>query len=223
LRSLIHNKNIIHSIWEYKSKTLLISLLLSIILSSGCTNNSPEIISSDEQITKQSTSPNWVKLPGDKGRDFSVDSKFSAQKIINGKDGGFIKLNVKIERPKHKFGDFEINTTVTVEKHSFPDDQERLFTVTLNPNDAFLKISPSPNTLNKHIKVDWEIKGFDVSDIIPNTFNFFYIGYLNEMVETSKEELTVDYRNHKIKVKNAIINSTTTENTPKGAWYGFTL
>ena len=204
-------------------KTLLFSLLLSFILLNSCTDDSSELISTDEQITKESTSPNWVKLPGDKGKDFSTDSKYSAQKIINGKEGGVINLNVKIERPKHKLGNFEIKTTVTVEKHSFPDDEERLFTVTLNPNDAFLKISPSPNTLNKHIKVDWEIQGFDVSDIISNKFNFYYIGYLNEMVETSKEELTVDYRNHKIKVKNAIINSVTTGDTPDGTWYGFIL
>ena len=128
-------------------------------------DDSSDLISSDAQVTKQSTSPNWVKIPGDKGQDFSADSKYSAQKIINGKVGGVIKLNVKI---------------------------------------------------------DWEIKGFDVSDINPNTFNFFYVGELNEMVETSKEELTVDYKKHKLIVKGAIINSTSTGNTPEGICYGFT-
>jgi hypothetical protein len=169
-------------------KIFLFSLLFSTILLIGLGDDSSDLTSSDAQITKLSTSPKWVKLPGDKGRDFSVDSKYSAKKIINGKDGGVIKLNVKIERPNHAFGDFEIKTTVKVEKHSFPDNEERLFTITLNPNNAFLNISPSPNTLYKHIKVDWEIKGFDVSDINTDTFNFFYADYNNKMMETSKEE-----------------------------------
>ena len=197
--------------------------VLSAFILVGWTDNSSDLTSSDAQIKRLSTSPNWIKLPGDKGKDFSVGSKFSAQELINGEDGGVINLNFKIKRPGHKFGDFEINTRVQVEEHSFSDNEERLFTITLNPNNAFLNISPSPNTLDKHIKVDWEIKGFDVSNINPNTFNFIYVGDNNEMLETTKEELTVDYKKHKIEVKKAIIDPTATGDTPDGAWYGFTL
>ena len=204
-------------------RTSLIVLILAVLILVGWTHKSSDLTSSETQITKLSTSPNWVKLPGDKGKDFSVGSKFSAQKLINGEDGGVINLNIKIKRPGHKFGDFEIQTSVQVEEHSFPDNEERLFTITLNPNNTFLNISPSPNTLFKHVKVDWEIKGIDVSDINTDTFNFFYVGDGNEMMETSKDELTVDYNEHKIKVKNAIIDPTATGDTPDGAWYGFTL
>lgn len=203
-------------------KTILFSLLFSTIILIGYSNDSSNLTSSDEQITQKSTSQNWVTLPGDKGEDFSVDSEYSAQKLITGEDGGVIKLNIKIKRPDHKYGDFEIKTKVKVEKHSFPDNEERLFTITLNPNYAYLNISPSPNTLYKHIKVDWEIKGIDVSDINPETFNFFYVGDSNEMLETTKEVLAVDNNKHKIKVKNAVIDPTTTGDTPDGAWYGFT-
>jgi len=111
---------------------------------------------------------------------------------------------------------------VKVERHSFPDNEEWLFTITMDPDNAYLNISPSPNTLYKHITVDWEIKGIDVSDINPETFNFFYCGDGNEMLETSKQELTVDYIRHKIKVKKAVIDPTTPEDTPGGARYGFT-
>jgi hypothetical protein len=203
-------------------KIALTTLVLSALILVGWVENTSNPISSGPQLTRLSTSPNWVKLPGDKGQDFSVDSEYSEQKLITGNDGGVIKLNIKIKRPGHKFGDFEIKTNVKVEKYSFPDNEERLFTITLNPNNAYLNISPSPNTLYKHIKVDWEIKGINVSDINPDTFNFFYVGDSNEMLETSKEELTVDNNKHKIKVKNAVIDPTTTEDTPDGAWYGFT-
>ena len=204
-------------------KTLISLAILVVLLLAGCMDDSSNLTSSDAQITRLSTSPNWVKLPGDKGKDFSIESEYSAQKLISGEDGGVINLNFKIKRPGHKFGDFEINTSVQVEEHSFSDNEERLFTITLNPNNAFLNISPSPNTLFKHVKVDWEIKGIDVSDINTDTFNFFYVGDGNEMMETSKDELTVDYKKHKIEVKKAIIDPTATGDTPDGAWYGFTL
>ncbi len=204
-------------------KITLTTLLLSTLLLVGCMDNSANLTSPDVQSTNNSTSPNRVKLPGDNGLDFSDESEYSASKLIKGHKGGTIKLKVRLHQHGSEFGDhFEIKAKVKVEKHSFPDNEERLFTITMDAENAFLNITPSPNTLYKHITVDWEIKGLDVSDINPETFNFFYVGDSNEMLETSKQELTVDYIRHKIKVKKAVINPTTTEDTPDGARYAFT-
>ncbi len=203
-------------------KTLLSYFMFSAIFLLGCTDNSSFLTSPDSEFTQQSTSPNWVKLPTDLGQGFSVETEYSAQKLIKGEFGGEIKLKFKIKRPGHEFGDYEIKAKVKIAKHSFPDNEEWLFTITMDPDNAYLNISPSPNVLYKHIKVDWEIKGIDVSDINPDTFNFFYIADSNEMLETSKEQLTVDYDKHKIKVKKAKIDPTTTEYTPDGTRYGFT-
>ena len=201
-------------------KTLL-SFLFFTFLFVGCMDDSSDLTSPDAQITQQSNSPNWVKLPGDLGQDFGVETEYSAQKLINGEDGGHIKLHFEIKRPGHKFGNYVIKVKVRVQEHSFPDDEDRLFTITLDPDNAYLKISPSPNTLYKHIKVDWKIKGIDVSDIDPDTFDFIYIGDNNEILETVKLKLTVDYDKHKIKVKKAIIYPTLTEDSPSGSRYGF--
>ncbi len=202
-------------------KTTLTTFILSTLLLVGCMDNSSDITSPDVQIIQQSSSPNWVKLPADLGQDFGVETEYSAQKLINGNHGGHIKLQFKIKRPGHEFGDYVIKAKVKVQKHSFPDDEDRLFTITLDPDNAYLNISPSPNTLYKHIKVDWEIKGIDVSDIDPDTFDFIYIGDNTEILETVKLQLTVDYNKHKIKVKKAIIYPTTTSNSPGGSRYGF--
>ena len=207
---------------KHTMKSLLSLLVFSVLLFVGCMDNSSDLTSTDAQINQQTTSPNWVKLPADLGQGFSVETEYSASKLIKGKDGGEIKLNVRIHQHGNEFGDhFEVKAKVKVEKHSFPDNEERLFTITMDPDNAFLKISPSPNTLYKHITVDWEIKGIDVSDITPETFNFFYCSDSNEMLETSKQELKVDYNKHKIKVKKGIIYPTTTSNSPVGARYGF--
>ena len=200
----------------------LLSFSLLLVLLFGCMDNSSDITSPDEQITKQSTSPNWVKLPGDPGQGLGVETEYSASKLIKGSRGGVIKLNVRIHQPGSEFGDYFVaKAKVKVEKHSFPDEEERLFTITMDPDNAYLNISPSPNTLDKHIKVSWMIKGIDVSNINPNTFNFFYVGDNAEMLETSNEELIVDYNKHKIKVKRAKIHPITSKNSPGGSRYGF--
>ncbi len=202
-------------------KITLTTLLLSAFLLVGCMDNSSDLTSPDAQINQQSTSPNWVKLPGDLGQGFGVETGYIASKLIKGKKGGHIKLKVKIKRPGHEFGDFQVKAKVKIEKHSFPDDEVKLFTITMDPDNAYLNISPSPNTLYKHITVDWEIKGIDVSDITPETFDYLYFGDNNECLTTVNQQLTVDYDKHKIKLKKGIIYPTTTEYTPDGTRYGF--
>ncbi len=218
------SKNLLYKIillLEEKMKTTLSTLLLSVLLLVGCMDNSSDLTSPDVQILQKSNSPEWVKVPAYLGLGFGVGTEYSAEKLIKGKDGGEIKLKVKIKRHGHEFGDFEIKAKVKVEKHSFPDNEERLFTITMDPDNAYLNISPSPNTLYKHIKVDFEIKGIDVSDISPDTFDFFFIGDNNEMLETSKEKLKIDFKRHKIQLKKAVINPTTTGGTPPGVRYAF--
>jgi hypothetical protein len=202
-------------------KTLLSLLVFSALLFVGCMDNSPDLTSPDVQILQKSNSPEWVELPAYPGLGFGVGTEYSAEKLIKGKDGGEIKLKVKIKRPGHEFGDFEIKAKVKVEKNSFPDNEERLFTITMDPKYAYLNISPSPNTLDKHVIIDWEIKGIDVSYINPYTFDFFYIGDNNEMLGTSKKKLKIDFKRHKIQLKKAVIYPTTTGDTPPGIRYAF--
>jgi hypothetical protein len=204
-------------------KLFLSLLVLPALIFVGCMDNSSDITAPDEQINQQSNSPTWVKLPTDPGQGLGVETEYSASKLIKGKDGGEIKLNIRVHQHGSEFGDhFEIKAKVKVEKHSFPDNEQRLFTITMDPEYAYLNIAPSPNTLYKHITVDFEIKGIDVSGIDPNTFDFNYVGDNNEMLETSKTELTVDYNMHKIKVTKAKINPTTPQNTPPEGRYAFT-
>jgi hypothetical protein len=202
-------------------KTLLSFIVLTTLLIVGCMDESSNITSPDIGIKQHSNTPNWVKLPADLGGGFGIETEHSAEKLIKGKNGGNIKLKFKIRRPGHELGDFEIKAKVKVQKHSFPDDEERLFTITLDQENAVLNISPSPNTLFKHVLIDWEIKGIDVSDINPDTFNFCYIGDNNEMLETANHKLKIDYHKNKIELKKGIIYPTTPEDTPGGVRYAF--
>jgi len=202
-------------------KTILSFLVLTALVFVGCMDDSSNLNSPDIEINQQSNSPNFVKLPADLWGGFGVETEHSAEKLISGRFGGVIKLYFRIRRPGHEFGDFVVKAKVKVKRHSFPDNEVRRFTITMDPENAFLNISPSPNTLNKHVIVDWEIKGIDVSDIDPDTFDFYYIGDNNEMLETSKNKLKVYYHQHKIQLRRGIIYPTSPEETPGGARYAF--
>ena len=204
-------------------KMTLTTLLFFMLILVGCMDNSVDLNSPDAQINQELNSPNWVKLPGDLGQDLGVETAYTASKMIKGDKGGHIKLKVRLHQHGNPLGNhFEVKVKVKVEKHAFPDDEERLFTITMDPEYAYLKISPSPNTLYKHVTIDWEIKGIDVSGFDPNTFDFFYIGDNNEMLETSKKKLKIDFNRNKIQLKKGIIYPTATENTPPGVRYIFT-
>ena len=202
-------------------KILLTLLVLTGLLFVGCMDNSSNLTSPDVEINQHFNTPSWVKLPADLWDGFGVETEHSAEKLISGRFGGIIKLYFRIPRPGHEFGDFVVKAKVKVKRHSFPDNEERLFTITMDPDNAYLNISPSPNTLNKHLKVSWQIKGIDVSEIDPDTFDFIYVGDNSEILETTKQELIVDYQRNKIKVKNAKIHPVHPENTSDGTRYGF--
>ncbi|MFC2119526.1 hypothetical protein ACFLQ4_00505, partial [Bacteroidota bacterium] len=144
----------------------------------------------------------------------------SAEKIINGKDGGTIKLDVVIPRPGNPLGDFVVNAKVNVQKNSFPENENRTFTVTLDPEYCLLNITPSPNTLDKQLVVDLFVQGVDVTQVNPDTFGFIFVGDNCEMLETDSETLQLNSNADWFKVKKAEITAPTDE-TPGGARYGF--
>jgi hypothetical protein len=199
-------------------KKLITLSLLSFLLLFGC-NQDSEITS--PEVTSQFGKPNWVKLPTDISQGMSIETQFSASKLIEGKKGGDVKLEIDIKRPGHQFGDFKIKTKVKVKKHSFPDGEEILFTITLDTENAVLNITPSPHTLNEHIEVECEIQGIDVSGIDPETFDFVYVADNNEVLETDKDEIKVDFNKHKIKVKKAKIHPVNSHASPPGNRYGW--
>jgi hypothetical protein len=202
-------------------KITLTAAVFFALLLLGCSDDSNFPTSPDSEFTQQLNSPNWVKLPDDLWSGFGVETEHSAEKLIRGRFGGVIRLYFRIRRPGHEFGDFVVRAKVYVQRHSFPDNEVRRFTISMDPENAYLNISPSPNTLYKHLIVDWEIRGIDVSDIDPETFDFYYIGDNNEMLETSKNKLRVYYDQHKIQLKRGIIYPVTPENTPGGVRYAF--
>ncbi|MCH7962416.1 MAG: hypothetical protein IH852_00595 [Bacteroidetes bacterium] len=196
-------------------------LLLSALFLVGCADDSSLLTSPEAQITQQSTSPNWVKLPSDIRRGPSVETLFSTEKFITGENGGIIRLDVVIPRPGNQLGDFEIHVKVQVQDHSFPDQEQRLFTIALDPEYSLLYISPSPNTLEKQLIVDFKIEGIDVSEIDTDIFGFIYVDDNDQILETENQVLQLNSNADWIKIKDAEIIVPTYE-TSGGARYGFT-
>jgi len=201
-------------------KTTLTTLLLSALLLVGCADDSSFLTSPEPQISQQSNSANWIKLPTDLGQGFSVETVYSSEKLINGRTGGMIKLDIVIPRPGNPLGDFEVHTKVTVQKNSFSANESRTFTVSLDPEYCMLNITPSPSTLDKQLVVDLYVKGIDASQINPDTFGFIFVGDNSEIMGTESETLQFSIKANWFRVKAAEIIAPT-DQTPPGARYAF--
>jgi len=203
-------------------KTTLTALLLSALFLVGCSDDSSFLTSQDSEFTQQTTSTNWLILPDDLTNYLDSVTQFSSSKLIRGNVGGNIILNVSVPRPGHPLGDFQIYAKVRVEKNSFPADEQRMFTITVDSDYLVFDISPSANTLIKPIKVTARVEGIDVSDINPETFSFIFIGDNSEILETTNEQLVVDYDENMVMVLNAWIDPLVSSDILPNSRYGFT-
>ena len=203
-------------------KTTLTALLLSALFLVGCADDSSFLTSQDSEFTQQTTSTNWLILPDDLTNYLDSVTQFSSSKLIRGNVGGNIILNVSVPRPGHPLGDFQIYAKVRVEKNSFPADEQRMFTITVDSDYLVFDISTSANTLIKPIKVTARVEGIDVSDINPETFSFIFIGDNSEILETTNEQLVVDYDENMVMVLNAWIDPLVSSDILPNSRYGFT-
>ena len=195
-------------------KTILSLLVLPALLFVGCADNSSDITAPDVQIYPQSNLPDLIQLPADLGRGFSVE------KLIQGNTGGMIKLDIIIPRPGNPLGDFEVHAKVIVQKNSFAANENRTFTVSLDPEYCILNITPSPSTLDKQLVIDLYVKGIDASQISSDTFGFIFVGDNSDIMETESGTLKFSSEAHWIRVKSAEIIAPTYL-TPPGARYAF--
>jgi len=201
-------------------KITLTTLLLSALILVGCADDSSFLTSPETQNTQQSNSPNFIQLPADLGLGFGVETEYSASKLIKGNTGGMIKLDVIIPRPGNPLGDFEIHAKVIVQKNSFAANDNRTFSVSVDPEYCMLNITPSPSTLDKQLVIDLYVKGIDASQINPDTFGFIFVGDNSEIMETESGTLQFSSEANWFRVKSAEIIEPTDE-TPPGARYAF--
>ncbi len=201
-------------------KITLTTLLLLALVLVGCADDSSFLTSSESQFNQQSNSPNFIQLPADLGSGFGVETEYSASKLIKGNTGGMIKLDVIIPRPGNPLGDFEVHAKVTVQNNSFPANENRTFTVSLDPEYCMLNITPSPSTLDKQLVVDLYVKGIDASQVNHDTFGFIFVGDNSDIMETESETLQFSVEANWFRVKGAEIIAPTDETLP-GARYAF--
>ena len=69
---------------ERTIKIILYLLDLPALLFVGHEDNSPDLTSSDVQISHQSNTPNWVKLPVTLGQGYGVETEYFTEKLITG-------------------------------------------------------------------------------------------------------------------------------------------
>ena len=201
-------------------KSFLVAAFFLALLFIGCADDSSFRTAPDSEFTQQSNSPNLIQLPADLGQGFGVETEYSAEKIIKGKTGGMIKLDVVIPRPGNPLGDFEVHAKVIVQKNSFTAKDNRTFTVSVDSEYCMLNVTPSPSSLDKQLVIDLYVKGIDASQINPDTFGFIFVGDNSELMETESGTLQFSSEADWFRVKSAEIIAPTVD-TPPGARYAF--
>ena len=177
-------------------KKILLALAIAVPLLIGCSDS---IISPEFQDKENNNQASWITLPKNPG--MSIEEEYSASEVINGNEGGEVKLNIdyKTETGIH----LKINTKIKVPKGAYDGDKN--ITMIINSNNGTATFYPSPESFNQPLKFDLEIEGIDLSGYNPKSLDFVYLAPDSsfEAVECHKIEVKVD--KGKLKVDDALI------------------
>ncbi len=185
-------------------KTLLLTTSFLLIFVYGCVDRSTQITSPDEGNASRSIS--FLKLPDDlKTGGLNIETTWSTSQYINGGTGGTIHLDIFQSRPGNYLGDFEVHATIDVAPNSFPANQQWLFTVSLDDENAVLNITPPPTYLENQLLIDFYVRGIDVTGVTPETLGFCFISDDDDVIPTESTTYTINPFNNSITIENAVI------------------
>jgi hypothetical protein len=185
-------------------KTLFLTLVFITLFVFGCVEQQSQVTSPQESTINKSIS--FLKLPSDlKSGGLSTETSWSTSQYITGNTGGDIHLNIFQSRPGNSLGDFEVHATISVAPNSFEANQQWLFIVSLDDENALLNITPPPTSLNHQLLIDFYVRGVDVTGVTPETLGFCYISDNEDVIQTESTTYTINPFNHSITIVNAVI------------------
>jgi len=177
-------------------KTALFSFLLAtILLLVGCADTSISPIEPDSQ------SYQLIKLPPKSG--MSVETIFSRTKLIDGEDGGVIKIKESyIADDGHRV---RIDAKLKVPKNAFDGEVNITFTI----DDEYAGASFSPEMVfDKPVELKMKFEGIDLEELnlSDGKYDFLYIDDNGNSETVLNDGIEVDESRGKIKLKKAFLN-----------------
>jgi len=177
-------------------KKAIFLLLLPLLLFIGCAE-SPVSSESPENNNDYSL----IKLP--KKSDLSLEKIFTETKLINGEEGGVIKIKEFYISEGFQF--VKIDAKLTIPKNAFTGSVN--ITMRIDDDYAAASFEP-PMAFDKPLDFDLKINGLDLSEMgfAPGTYDFLYIADDGHVETVLNDGIEVDNYLKGLSVKDAQLN-----------------
>jgi hypothetical protein len=176
-------------------KTTLFSFFFSALLLVGCTDTSISPIKPDNQ------SYQLIKLPPKSG--LSVETIFSKTKLIDGEEGGEIKIKESYVAADGHI--VKINAKLKVPENAFVGEVN----ITLTIDDEYAAASFSPEMVfDEPVELKMKFEGIDLEELnlTEGNYDFLYIANNGDTEIVLHDGIEVDESKGKIKLDKAYLN-----------------
>jgi hypothetical protein len=146
-------------------KKLIVILAVIIPLFVGCSDSivNPGLVN---QTTNQKS---WISLP--KNSQMSIESNYSASKVIDGDIGGSVELNVNYVTTRG----VNVIISAVIEVPAGAYSGEKNIQMIINSDNGTATFYPSPETFNKPLLFSIRISGVNLSGVDPKSIDYVYL------------------------------------------------
>ena len=173
-------------------KKILLAFIPVILFIAGCSQT-------DLQPTSPAFETNKAVIQLPPGNSLQIENLFSASEVIDGSQGGMIKLN---ESYSSESGEVSIKAKLKVPKNAFSGTETLEYQI--NGEDGSIDFYPGM-TFDKDLLFDLKFTGLDLSGINPSDIQFLYLDPDGNTYPVQYSHLTVDVDRGILEVKDAVI------------------
>ena len=147
-------------------KKLFITLVLIVPLFVGCSDSlvNPEAVKPIDNNQKS-----WITLP--QNPQMSVETDYSASKLIDGETGGSVELNINYVTRNSV--NVIINAKIDVPAGAYSG--EKNITMIINSWNGTATFYPSPETFNKPLIFNLQVSGVSLDGTDPKSIDYVYL------------------------------------------------
>jgi hypothetical protein len=139
------------------------------VISSLLISCSDSIVNPDDINSANNSHKSWIILPQNEA--MSVESNYTAAKMINGETGGSVELNINYVAQ----GSVNVKINAEIEVPAGAYSGYKNITMIINSTNGTATFYPSPEYFNKPLIFNLQVSGVDLNGIDPKTIDYDYL------------------------------------------------
>jgi hypothetical protein len=146
-------------------KKILILLAVVIPFFVGCSDSlvNPDAVNHNDNLKS------WITLPHNPN--MTVESNYTASKIITGETGGNVELNINYITK----ASVNVRITAEIEVPAGAYSGEKNITMIINSDNGTATFYPSPETFNKPLVFNLQVSGVDLNGVDSKSIDYVYL------------------------------------------------